>query len=306
MLSPTLLAIDAGGTKTDLLWAQPDGRMLARVAGQGINIASRPPERWQDVLEELLERAGVERETVSVVCAGVAGYTLPDRRQLFEQILQRLLPRSRVLVLPDYAIALEGATGGEAGVLVIAGTGSIAYGRDRDGKLMRAGGWGYLLGDEGSGFWIGREAVRVALAAMEGWGESTRLREVLAETFGTTDCGEWLSVLYRAQNPQTLLAQMAPLVSEAAEQGDAPAQGILLAAGDHLAGLVVHLSRLLHLSEDFPVCTVGGVWKSQTILLKRFREQLTKQLDGWRGEVKPPLYSPVEGALLVAQHMMWA
>lgn len=306
MISPTLLAIDAGGTKTDLLWAQPDGRVLARVEGQGINIASKPPALWQRVLEGLLSDAGVEHDSVSVVCAGVAGYTLPDRRELFERLLQQILPRARLILLPDYAIALEGATGGAPGVLVIAGTGSIACGRDREGRLMRAGGWGYLLGDEGSGFWIGREAIRAALAAEEGWGESTRLREVLAEAFGTGDTGEWLSALYRTQNPQSLLAQIAPLVSEAAEEGDVQAKNILIAAGDHLAGLVVHLARHLHLPEDFPVCTVGGVWKSQTILLKRFRERLSEQLPHWKGEVKPPLYSPVEGALLVAQRMMWA
>lgn len=306
MIAPTLLAIDAGGTKTDVLWAQPDGQVLARTDGHGLNIASRPPHTWQDVLEELLDRAGVRRETVHVVCAGVAGFTLPDRRRLFEQTLQRILPQARVLVLPDYAIALEGATGGAPGVLVIAGTGSIACGRDREGKLMRVGGWGYLLGDEGSGFWIGREAIRVTLAAEEGWGEATLLRKMLADTFGTNDSGEWLSALYRTQNPQSLLAQIAPLVSEAAEQGDAQAKGVLLAAAEHLAGLVVHLTRHLCLPEDFPVCTVGGVWKSRTILLKQFREQLRTHLHQWHGEIKPPLYSPVEGALLVAQRMMWA
>lgn len=306
MLSPTLLAIDAGGTKTDLLWAQPDGHVLARVEGKGINIASKPPSAWHSVLEELLDSAEVQRESVSVVCAGVAGFTLPDRREMFERLLQQMLPRTRVFVLPDYAIALEGATGGAPGVLVIAGTGSIACGRDREGRFMRVGGWGYLVGDEGSGFWIGREAIRATLSAEEGWGEATLLRKMLADTFGTNDSGEWLSALYRTQNPQSLLAQIAPLVSEAAEQGDAQAKGILLTAADHLAGLVVHLAQHLHLPEDFPVCTVGGVWKSRTILLKRFCEQLRTHLHQWHGEIKPPLYSPVEGALLVAQRMMWA
>lgn len=306
MISSTLLAIDAGGTKTDLLWAQPDGRVLAHVQGQGMNIASKPPSIWQDVLEELFRQANVDRETVHVVCAGAAGYTLPDRRALFEHLLQQMLPGARVLVLPDYAIALEGATGGNPGVLVIAGTGSIACGRDREGRLMRAGGWGYLLGDEGSGFWIGREALRTVLAAREGWGEQTLLTEMLAETLGTSDAGEWLSALYRTQNPQSLLAQLAPLVSETAERGDAPANRILTDAAHHLAGLVIHVATHLHLPEDFPVCTVGGVWKSGGVLLQRFREQLVAHLPDWRGEVKPPLYSPVEGALLLAQRMMWA
>lgn len=305
MISSTLLAIDAGGTKTDLLWAQPDGRVLAHVQGQGMNIASKPPGAWQEVLEGLFHQAGVDRETVHVVCAGAAGYTLPDRRALFEHLLQQMLPSARVLVLADYAIALEGATAGNPGVLVIAGTGSIACGRDREGRLMRVGGWGYLLGDEGSGFWIGREAIRAVLAANEGWGEQTRLYEILSDTLGSADTGEWLSALYRTQNPQSLLAQLAPLVTEAAEQGDAPAQGILYEASRYLAGLVAQLAQHLSLPEDFPVCTVGGVWKSQAVL-QQFHQQLGERLPHWRGEVKPPMYSPVEGALLIAQRMMWA
>ncbi len=306
MLTPTLIAIDAGGTKTDLLWAQPDGQVLSRAEGQGINIASKPPGVWDETLEDLLERAGVNRETVRVACAGAAGYTLPDRRAMFERLLQEKLPQARVLVLPDYAIALEGATGGAPGVLVIAGTGSIACGRDREGRLMRAGGWGYLLGDEGSGFWIGREAVRAALAAAEGWGEQTLLQEMLANTFGSADCGEWLSALYRTQNPQSLLAQCAPLVSGAAEQGDPLAERILTRAADHLAHLVVQIVTHLHLPDDFPVCTVGGVWKSQGVLMARFRRQVAESLPQWRGEVKPPLRTPVEGALLVAMRLTWA
>lgn len=305
MISSTLLAIDAGGTKTDLLWAQPDGHVLAHVQGQGMNIASKPPGTWQEILEDLLRRASVNRETVHVVCVGAAGYTLPDRRALLEHLLQQMLPGARVLVLADYAIALEGATGGNPGVLVIAGTGSIACGRDREGKLMRAGGWGYLLGDEGSGFWVGREAIRAVLAAKEGWGEQTRLTDMLSETLGTSDAGEWLSALYRTQNPQSLLAELAPLVTEAAEQGDASAQNILFHAAEHLADLVLHLVEHLHLPEDFPVCTVGGVWKSPSVL-QRFHRQLVERLPYWRGGVQPPMYSPVEGALLIAQRLMWA
>lgn len=306
MLSLTLLAIDAGGTKTDLLWAQPDGHVLARAEGQGINIASKPPNAWRDTVDQLLDSAGVDRESVNVVCAGVAGYTLPDRRGLFERLLREMLPRARVLVLPDYAIALEGATGGAPGVLVIAGTGSIVCGRDREGKFLRAGGWGYLLGDEGSGFWIGREAIRSVLAMQEGWGEETVLHEMLCDAFATTDFGEWLSALYRTQNPQLLLAQLAPLVSKAAEQGDAEAQRILTTAADHLVEMVVHLTGYLHLPVDFPVCTVGGVWRSQTVLHKRFCQRLTERLAQWQGEVKPALYPPVEGALLVAQRLLLA
>lgn len=305
MVSSTLLAIDAGGTKTDLLWASPDGRVLAHVQGEGMNIATKPPSVCQEILDNLFRQAGVDRETVHVVCAGAAGYTLPDRRVHLEHLLQQMLPGARVLVLADYAIALEGATGGTPGVLVIAGTGSIACGRDREGKLMRAGGWGYLLGDEGSGFWIGREAIRAVLAAREGWGKPTRLSEILSETLGSSDVGEWLSALYRTHNPQSLLAQLAPLVNEAAERGDAPAQRILYEASHYLAGLVLQLAQHLSLPEDFPVCTVGGVWKCHTVL-QRFHRHLADRLPHWRGEVKPPLYSPVEGALLIAQRMMWA
>ncbi|MCS6949754.1 MAG: hypothetical protein NZ520_04740 [bacterium] len=302
MTASTFLAIDAGGTKTDLLWTQEDGQVLARAQGEGVNIASTPPNVWQRRLERLLRQAQVDCQQVQTVCAGVAGYTLPDRRAQFERMLQQLFPRARLLVLADYAIALEGATGGEAGILVLAGTGSIVCGRDRDGNVLRAGGWGYLLDDEGSGFWIGREALRAALAAAEGWGETTCLHRLLSETLGSTDPGDWLSKLYRAHNPQSLLAGLASLVSQAAEQEDSVAQRILHEAAQHLAERVTQLRRVLPLPEDFPVYIVGGVWNS-SLVRQCFEQLLHQRLPSWRGEVRPPRLSPVEGAFLIAQRV---
>lgn len=295
----TLLALDAGGTKTDLLWAERNGTVLAHVQGEGMNIAATPPDAWQQTLQRLFRQAGVTPERVQVVCAGVAGYTLPDRRAQFQTLLQQLLPQAQVIVQADYAIALEGATGGEPGVLVIAGTGAIVCGRDAEGRLMRAGGWGYLLDDEGSGFWIAREAVRAALAAHEGWGRPTQLSEMVAEALGSAAPGEWLSRVYHSPTPQSLLAGWAPLVSRAAEQGDALAQSILIEAAQHLAERVVHLQAHLALPEGYPVCIVGGVWKAQTVR-EHFERTLRARLPHWQGTVQPPKRSPVEGALLIA------
>lgn len=295
----TLLALDAGGTKTDLLWAGRDGAVLARLQGEGMNIAATPPEVWQQTLQRLLRQAEVAPEQVQVVCAGVAGYTLPDRRAQFEALLQQLLPQAQVIVQADYAIALEGATGGEPGILVIAGTGSIVCGRDAEGRLIRAGGWGYLLDDEGSGFWIGREALRVALAAHEGWGKPTLLSELLAESLGIADPGGWLSTIYRSPTPQPLLAGLAPLVSQAAEQGDLVAQRILTEAAGQLAERALQVASGLYLPEGYPVCIVGGVWEAQTVR-EHFARILHSRLPHWRGTVQPPKRSPVEGALLIA------
>ncbi len=303
MTARTLLAIDAGGTKTDLLWSSEDGQVLARVQGEGMNLAATSPSVWQSTLVQLLQRAGVESQRIEAVCAGVAGYTLPDRRRRFERLLRKQFAPARVLVLADYAIALEGATEGAPGVLVIAGTGAIACGRDREGNLRRAGGWGFLLDDEGSGFWIGREALRAALAAREGWGEPTCLCDQLADALGSADTGHWLSALYRAENPQSWIAALAPWVSQCAEEGDAVAQRILQEAAQHLAQRVLQLERMLSLPEDFPVCIVGGVWKS-LMVRQHFLQQLRQEMPHWRGEVQPPKRSPVEGALLIAQRLL--
>ena len=127
----------------------------------------------------------------------------------------------------DALIALSGAMAGGPGIITIAGTGSIAYGRNSDKRVARVGGWGYIYGDEGGGFDLTRQAVRAALRYEEGWGPATALREMLLAETGATDANDLVHRLYTIEYPRPQIASLSKLVDRAAMEGDAVAHGIL-------------------------------------------------------------------------------
>src|SRR5438034_4387666 len=132
-----------------------------------------------------------------------------------QAILSEILPARKLVVTHDALIALSGATGGEPGIVTIAGTGSIAFGRNALGKTARVGGWGYIFGDEGSGFDIARQAVRAALRSEEGWGPATALRDLLLQATGAQDANDAMHRFYTDEFPRPRVAALAPLVNDA-------------------------------------------------------------------------------------------
>ncbi len=151
---------------------------------------------------------------------------------------RELVQASRYTITHDAWIALAGATAGEPGVIAIAGTGSMAFGRNREDRTARAGGWGYAFGDEGSAFDLVRQALRAVLRSEEGWGPRTALRELLLESTGATDANALLHLFYTAEYPRQRVASFAPLVDQAAAAGDPVAQDILKHAAQSLATFV--------------------------------------------------------------------
>jgi N-acetylglucosamine kinase-like BadF-type ATPase len=208
-----------------------------------------------------------------------------------------MIPSERMIVTDDALIALSGATAGQPGLIAIAGTGSIAFGRNSSGKTARAGGWGYMFGDEGSGFYITRQALRAALRSEEGWGHATSLRSVLLHATGAPDINQLLHRLYTSEFPRPRIAALAKLVDETAENSDATAQNILNEAAQQLAILVAAVrGQLFQPGEAARVSFAGGVFRSR-ILLERFR-MLTEMEAG--NQFAPPTYGPAAGALLEA------
>ena len=225
-------------------------------------------------------------------CFGMSGG--PDDK---EAILSGILPASKLIVTHDALIALSGATAGEPGVVAIAGTGSIAFGRNAAGETARAGGWGYVFGDEGGGFDIVRQAVRAALRFEEGWGPETALHGVLLAATGAPDANEAMHRLYTDDWPRPRVASLSKLVDGAAAEGDAVARDILANAAQQLAMLAITVRQQLFGSEEsVMICHIGGVFRSQ-YLMARFR-QLVELADGCCSE--PPRYGPAAGALIEA------
>jgi N-acetylglucosamine kinase-like BadF-type ATPase len=192
---------------------------------------------------------------------------------------------------------LAGATATGQGIVTIAGTGSIAYGRNGAGQTARAGGWGYIFGDEGGAFDIVRQALRAALRMEEGWGPATSLREILMDATGSRNANEALHRFYTAEWPRSRLASLGPLVDGAAGEGDAAARQILGSAAQELAVLAASVrQQLWRPGEVVEVAYIGGVFQGET-LRERFR-MLVELEDGCT--CGPPRHGPAEGALLEA------
>ena len=211
-----------------------------------------------------------------------------------ERVLAEILRCERITITHDAAIALEGANAGAPGAIVIAGTGSIAFGRNGQGRVARAGGWGYIYGDEGSGFDIARQALRAILRWEEGWGGPTELKRILLEHTASQDANEALHKFYTSEWPRERVAKLAPLVDSAASEGDSVAVQILERAGAQLAELGrAVLAQLFEPGEAARVSSVGGVFRSARVL-ESFRSHLQS------ASVGAPAYGPAAGALIMA------
>jgi N-acetylglucosamine kinase-like BadF-type ATPase len=199
----------------------------------------------------------------------------------------------------DAEIALTGATEGEPGVIIIAGTGSIAFGKNARGEVGRAGGWGYIFGDEGGAFDIVRQALRAALAMEEGWGPETSLREILLAQTGLQTANKLLHHWYGHLN-RSETAKLALYVARAAGQGDRVAACLIQDAGRNLAQYAVHVFRLLFREgEKALIARVGGVFES-VLLTESLQRELQKQVDQ-RSIL--PLMPPAAGALVEAMRL---
>lgn len=294
------LGVDGGQSSTTAIIGDELGRVLGMGrAGPCNHVAlaegkTKFVEAIQGSLNTASSQAGLDPSHIEFrsACLGFSGGPADK-----EALLRQMIPSERMIVTNDALIALSGATAGQPGLIAIAGTGSIAFGRNSSGKTARAGGWGFMFGDEGSGFYITRQALRAALRFEEGWGAATSLRSVLLQATGSPDINDLLHRLYTPEFPRARIAALAKLVDEAAENGDATAQDILNEAAQQLAILIAAVrGQLFQPGEAAHASFVGGVFRSR-ILLERFR-MLAEMEDA--NHVSPPAYGPAAGALLEA------
>jgi N-acetylglucosamine kinase-like BadF-type ATPase len=290
------LGVDGGQSSTYALIGDASGRVLGAGRGGPSNhvAASEGRAKFTGAIQSCLAaacaNAGLDATAIrfAAACLGFSGGPADK-----EAILQEILPSDRTLVTHDALIALSGATCGEPGLIVIAGTGSIAFGRNASGKTARAGGWGYLFGDEGGGFYIVRRAVRSALRFEEDWGDATSLRRMFLDATAASDINELVHRFYTPEFPRPRLAAFAKLVDDAAENGDAIAREILNDAARELATIAAAVrGQLFEKADPARVAYIGGVFRSRTVLAT-FTELVGKS-------VAPPIYGPAAGALLEA------
>ncbi len=296
------LGVDGGASKTAALVIDEHGKLLGDgTAGPsnhlrvGIETAARNIER---AVNKALVAADVASREINWAYCGIAGADHPAHREEVVDSLQVFFPRGNFTVDNDARIALTGAIGFGSGVVIIAGTGSVAFGRNVDGAEARAGGWGPTIGDEGSAYGISRAAMAAIVRAFDGRGPSTKLVELLRDEYKMAP-DELPRFVYATTTHADDIARFTKLVIEAARGGDAVAQAILQDAGRELALAAVAVARRVGLiGHPFPVSYVGGAFNAGDLLLEPMRQALTKEVPS--ATIAPPNRTPVEGAAMMA------
>ena len=299
---PYYLGIDGGGTKTTCAVGD-DTRVLAMATSGPSNLVRVGEERTRESLHRAVRQAcaasGITPEQVARTCVGGSGAARLELAALVRSILAEILP-SPIDVVGDMETALEAAFDEGPGVVVIAGTGSIAYGRNSKGETSRAGGWGFEIGDEGSAHWIGRAAVSAVLRASDREGDtvaSRSLAQALCKAWGVTS----LLDLARAANsvpPPDFAALFRAIVATEDELG----RQVLAKAGRELAEITHAVIQRLFGEDDFSsvqVAMTGGVFRYEEVVRNAFYNELKTLVP--RAQLMPEVIEPVEGALRKAR-----
>jgi N-acetylglucosamine kinase-like BadF-type ATPase len=271
-----VLGIDAGGTKTVCQLADERATVIAEARAGGANLQAAGELAVEKVLHDVMEEALDDRGVVpTAICLGIAGVDRPEDERVIRGVMKRIGYMARILVVNDALVALEAGAPGEPAVVIIAGTGSIAYGRNAKYEAARAGGWGYVLGDEGSGYWIGRAALRAVLREADRRGPETELTSLLLKHFGVARAQDLIHEVYHeTPNPATIAA-VAQCVQQAFLDGDPVAIGILRASADQLeqSGLSV-ARRLEMIGMPFPFVLAGGIFRAVPWLHQELERRL--------------------------------
>ena len=293
-----VLGIDVGGSKTVCILADRDGRPLVTARGLGANLQSAGELALETalhgVMEETLGSAGV---LPAAICLGIAGMDRPDDVAVVRRIMSRIGHKAKILIVNDALIALEAGIGAAPGIVVVAGTGSIAYGRDAGGRAARAGGWGHVLGDEGSGYWLGRHALQAVARAADGRGPATRLGDRILAHFGLSRPQDLVPEIYFRRSQPLAIAALSGLVDACAADGDPVAARILDGAADELVGAAQAVASRLHLTEC-PILLAGGVFRTSARLVAGVTARVTSALPN--AAVQRLQHEPVAGAVRLA------
>ena len=298
-----VLGIDGGGTKTVALAADLQGNVLGRGISGASNYQTVGLAQALVAIEEASEgaiaAAGITAREFEVACPGLAGAGRERDRVLLLPAIKKLNLAEKVILEHDAAIALAGALACQPGVVILAGTGAMAFGMNSVGEKRRAGGWGSILGDEGSAYYIGRRALAAVCRAYDGRGPETMLMNSLMEHLGLTDFTDIVKEIYSKQTSPEAIASLAPLVSQAAKDGDEPAATILRDAAEELALTASAVIGGLNMQDEaFQVAISGGVFEAGEPMLTPFSEYL--KLTAPHAQIIPPRFEPAMGAIFLA------
>jgi glucosamine kinase len=294
-----VVGVDGGGSKTRVIVADEHGTQLGEVVGPASAVRPGQAEHSAEVIAEAVRDALASCEMSHVVpkvlCVGVAGAARePERQGLWQALASREIAEE-IVVHPDFSVALDDAFGEGPGVLLISGTGSVAFGRSPAGVIARCGGWGPVCGDEGSGAWIGRRALSVVTASADGREPETALIGAVLTAAQVNEPQELIA--WAASATPALLASLAPVVTSVADSGDLRANAIVSLAVEELVLHVRTLARQLFGDERAatPVALTGGMLRRGSTLRKRLEHRLKSAVPG--AQVQSAEVNPARGAV---------
>lgn len=305
-----VLAVDAGGTKTAACLARAarngDYATLGRGRSGGANPLSHGMDAAVAAVADAVAAAAADAKLPDPQTArgvfSIAGAANPAIAAEFVRRARAAGLAERIAVVSDVLPVLAAGTDDGVGIALIAGTGSVAFGRAADGRTVRCGGWGYLLGDDGSGYAIGRAALRLALEDLEtNPHQPTKLTTAMLGELNAAAAADLVKAIYTAVTPRSAIATLAPRVVQLADAGDTAARAILADAARDLAQLVTRTANLLGIGGPIPVAAAGGVLVGSPIL----RDAVVSQLVAAGHNVEMRLVAePVEGCLRLATRAM--
>lgn len=296
--------VDGGGTGTRAVLLDQSQRVI----GEGRSGPSNPlrvgiataATNIREAVDKACAEADIHRSDIATATVGLAGVRRKDiRDRTREKISECLKEIKSIELLTDGEIALYGATDGKPGLVVIAGTGSICCGRNRQGRHVCAGGWGPIVGDEGGAAWIARKALQAVAQASDGRGPKTSLTDAALDYFNVASADDLSTAIYAPTMTNDRLAGFAREVMRAAEDDDDIAANILKEAGHELGRTAAAVIKKLRMeNEKFPVAYVGGVYGAGDLVLAPMREEIVRVAK--HADLSQPLFTPVVAAARVA------
>lgn len=292
-----IAGIDGGGTKTTLLWKYVDDEIINQKQFGPFNLNSIGEKAFSALMNEIASYLQQQGECIAL-CIGAAGISNPLMKQIISSSLENNQIHNWKLV-GDHEIALEGAFNGKEGMILIAGTGSICFGKKSDGSIERSGGWGHILGDEGSGYGLGRDALSAVARMLDGYGKETCLFSYISDFFGLKDRASIISYVY--SNDKSAVASISPLVEKAAKMGDEVALSIISENARKLSLIVKSVGYKLG-GGSLEISFHGGLIANDTML--------RSSLIAYLSDISPNIHviSPkndaAHGALSIASGMV--
>ena len=301
-----LIGVDGGGSKTVALLADWEGHVLGRGTGgpsnyqvMGIQAAGTA---LSDSIRAAFADAGLGLCTPRAICLGLSGVDRPADQAVIRAWVNAEMPGALAVIVNDAELVLAAGTPSGWGVALICGTGSIAYGRTPEGRTARAGGWGYLLGDEGSGYAIGLAALQAVARASDGRTPQTTLAHSILEHWSLAAPQDLIGQVYQGRVPTQDIAALARFVEAAASEGDSVAQGILQQAGYELALAVMAVARRLGMQGAIPCAQAGSVIVKGRFIGRAFVESAV--VLGLHLDPVTPVTEPAQGALRLARQQV--